>query len=541
MPRSRSRLAVFSTKLIAILATVFLWSSCSDTTEPEEARDPTDPELPRVFIDTRYQPPSGITIVVNAGADLQAALDAADPGDVLVLEAGASFEGSFTLPAKSGDDWIVIRSSAPDAQLPPQGERIDPSFADAMPKLVGTSSLAALKTQAGAHRYRIIGLEITVRSDVTLNYGIVTLGDGGGDQNSLEGVAHDIVIDRSYIHGHENLNVSRCVALNSATTAIIDSYLSECHAVGFDSQAIGGWNGPGPFKILNNYLEGSGENVMFGGADPAIDGLIPSDIEIRGNHFYKPAGWRGGWTVKNLFELKNAQRLLVEGNVFENNWADAQVGFALVWKSANQSGGAPWSGTRDVTFRYNIVRNSTHGLNLSARGSLPNDIPTSRVKVHDNLFEKIGPDSDFGGDGRLFQLLNDHRNIKLVHNTGFCGNSTIIFDGSVASGFVFADNAVNTGTYGVKGSGSSEGIPSLDEYVPGYVFVANIVISGDPERYPDGNFFPATMSDVGFADWTNGDYRLLSGGAYSGAGSDGHDPGADIDAVAAATAGVVRR
>ena len=27
------------------------------------------------------------------------------------------------------------------------------------------------------------------------------------------------------------------------------------------------YNGPGPYKIANNYLEGSGENVVIGGAD----------------------------------------------------------------------------------------------------------------------------------------------------------------------------------------------------------------------------------------------------------------------------------
>src|SRR4029453_10702365 len=32
------------------------------------------------------------------------------------------------------------------------------------------------------------------------------------------------------------------------------------------------------------------------------------------------------WVVKNHFELKNAQRVTVEGNVFENNWAAAQAG-----------------------------------------------------------------------------------------------------------------------------------------------------------------------------------------------------------------------
>jgi hypothetical protein len=53
---------------------------------------------------------------------------------------------------------------------------------------------------------------------------------------------------------------------------------------------------------------------MFGGGDPAIPNLVPSDIEIRRNYFSKPLSWRVGdpsytgvtWLVKNLLELKNA-------------------------------------------------------------------------------------------------------------------------------------------------------------------------------------------------------------------------------------------
>lgn len=30
-----------------------------------------------------------------------------------------------------------------------------------------------------------------------------------------------------------------------------------------------------------NFLEAASENVMFGGADPQIPGLVPADIEIR--------------------------------------------------------------------------------------------------------------------------------------------------------------------------------------------------------------------------------------------------------------------
>jgi hypothetical protein len=43
-----------------------------------------------------------------------------------------------------------------------------------------------------------------------------------------------------------------------------------------------------------------------------------------GNNFYKPLYWQGVWTVKNLFESKIGQRVLIEGNNFTNNWADAQ-------------------------------------------------------------------------------------------------------------------------------------------------------------------------------------------------------------------------
>lgn len=80
----------------------------------------------------------------------------------------------------------------------------------------------------------------------------------------------------------------RGIALNSRATAAIDSHLADFKEDGADSQAICGWNGPGPFKIVNNYREGMGENVMFGGADPSIRDLVPTGIEIRRNHFAKP-------------------------------------------------------------------------------------------------------------------------------------------------------------------------------------------------------------------------------------------------------------
>ncbi|HVG31770.1 MAG TPA: hypothetical protein VM911_01760, partial [Pyrinomonadaceae bacterium] len=54
------------------------------------------------------------TIKVSAKGDLQSAINAAQPGDTILLEAGASFIGPFTLTAKSSPNtdssYITIRT-----------------------------------------------------------------------------------------------------------------------------------------------------------------------------------------------------------------------------------------------------------------------------------------------------------------------------------------------------------------------------------------------------------------------------------------------
>jgi len=51
----------------------------------------TEPELPLLYVDTADAPSNGRTIAVPAGGDFQAALNIAAPGDVIALEAGATF------------------------------------------------------------------------------------------------------------------------------------------------------------------------------------------------------------------------------------------------------------------------------------------------------------------------------------------------------------------------------------------------------------------------------------------------------------------
>src|SRR5690606_1392183 len=91
-----------------------------------------------------------------------------------------------------------------------------------------------VRTEAGAHHYRLIGLEITAAAGATSGGTLVELGDGTGNQSTIESQPHHLVLDRVYIHGTPTLNFQRCLGLNSASTAIIDSWLSECHGKGFD-------------------------------------------------------------------------------------------------------------------------------------------------------------------------------------------------------------------------------------------------------------------------------------------------------------------
>ena len=57
-------------------------------------------------------------------------------------------------------------------------------------------------------------------------------------------------------------------------------HISDIKAVGQDSQALGGFNGPGNYLIENNYLEAAAENFLLGGADPPIPGLITSNVVV---------------------------------------------------------------------------------------------------------------------------------------------------------------------------------------------------------------------------------------------------------------------
>lgn len=490
-------------------------------------------ELPRVVIDTAFPRMTGKTILVSAGGDLQNALDAAQYGDVVALANGGTWTGNYLLRTKAGIGWICIAPSDWSV-VPSGGTRIGPR--PDLPKILSPNNQGAFSTENGAHHYRLVGLDISVPQPVA-NSGLVRF--GSGYEQILAEMPHDLIVDRCYIHGAPTGNLRRAVVLNCANGAVIDSYISECHEHGSDSQAIAGWSGPGPFKIVNNYLEAASENINFGGADPLIQGLIPSDIDIRRNHLTKPLAWKGqNWNVKNLFELKNANRVLVEGNVFDSVWRDGQGGSAVNLKSVNQNQTAPWSCTRDVTIRLNLFRNMGSGFMLTGL-DVGAAVPMERITITDNILTGIDV-LPYDGDGRGFLVNSNPIDVVVAHNTILSPTNTLITFGGPATDpprrFIFRDNLGHGGQYGVKGPGLNTR-DTFTAFMKDGVFLGNVTITTDMTGYPPGNYFPASVKDVGFM--SAADLHLSATSPYANKASDGRDPGADVPAVEEATAGVV--
>ncbi|HET7217096.1 MAG TPA: PKD domain-containing protein [Vicinamibacterales bacterium] len=591
------------------------------------------------------------TIYVSAGGNLQQALNAAQPGDTIYLQEGAEFVGNFVLPVKSGVGWITVRSSAPDTVLPAAGVRVRPADAPHLARLRSPNSSAALRTAAGTHHWVLRYLEFGANQNGLGD--ILQLGDGSSAQTSLDMVPHHITLQHVFVHGDPLLGQKRGIALNASDVTIRDSHISDCKGVGQDTQAIAGWNGPGPYTIENNYLEGAGENIMFGGADPAIANLVADGITFRRNYVSRPMAWRdpiimtpqgvtaagesGGalaagvyayrivarrpigsgnigrstasteaavtvgdgsairvrwnpvpdateylvygrtsgaqtmywtvqatefvdtgsagtsgavptslgtvWTVKNLFELKNARNVLVEENIFENHWKEAQPGYAIVFTPRNSNGACTWCVVEHVRFEWNVVRNVAAGINLLGYDSATRPTrQTNDIAFRQNVFTDVS--TSLGGNAWFMQIGDEPRDLFVEHNTIDANGGSLIYvyggtstDPREVYGFQMIANAARHGSYGMNGAYFSYGNAILTNYYPDNVFLANYLAGASLSRYPAGTLASGTFPSQ-FVDAAGGDFTVVGGSILENAAPDGSDVGADYPALAARLDGV---
>ena len=553
--------------------------------------------LPQVLISTAMAntPAPGITTKVNSGGNLQAALNNAKCGDTIQLEAGATFSGQFTLPYKNCDDehWIIVRTSSDDSLLPAQGSRLTPCYAgvaslpgrpafncvltrNVLAKLVmnrgGMSGPIVLAS--GANHYRLIGLEVTRVVGTGVVYALAS--------PTSSAITSKIIYDRIWFHGTTHDETTRGIQLGGSTyVAVIDSFFTDFHCIYStgsctDAQAINGGiniHPMGPYKIDDNFLEASGENILFGGGSAT---QTPADIEITHNYMFKPLIWMKGqpgyvggsngrpFIVKNLFELKNAKRVLLDSNVMEYTWGGfSQAGFAILL-TPKGNGACPVCQVTDVTIRYNYVAHMGSGMQISNGLADDGEVPLDggRYSIHDVIFDDING-TKFDGENVFAQVstrpgspvLHD---VTINHVTAFpSATSFLIGDVLTADpkmkNFVFTNSIISTGRYPVwsTGTGGTSNCATHDSPLitfnacfSTYTFSHNALVASPSEypssTWPTANFFPASESLVDFVNYIGGNFALLSTSPYKDAGMDGKDLGANVPVVNAVLTNVVK-
>jgi hypothetical protein len=266
--------------------------------------------------------------------------------------------------------------------------------------------------------------------------------------------------------------------------------LSRSRVIGFvhrgaDSQALLAINGPGPYHLIDNELEGSGENVMFGGGSIRSAEMVPGGIVVRGNLLRKPQEWRAKrGSVKNAFECKACNGALIEDNVFDGCWRDAQAGHLIVLTPRNQNGDSPWTVVQDVIIRRNRSIRHTDGYAVNILGSDDNHTSgrTARITIEGNLFE----DSVKG-----FLINRGVDGLTIARNTlpavrwnliTFTGTDTL------KTPLTFTGNVARSGEYGVSGDRASVGMPALLAYTSSLTWNSNVIEKTAQRRirWPDG-------------------------------------------------------
>lgn len=459
----------------------------------------------------------GNKIYVRKGQSFQKALNQANPGDTILLQAGVTFKGSFELPNKGGKEFITIRTSAKDSQLPPANKRIEPKkYVSVLPKLESNiKGKSVITTQAGASYFRFVGIEF--KPTIEGLYDIVQIGKG--DEKNIEDLPHHIEFDRVYIHGDETHGQRRGIAANGRHIKIINSHIENIKKKGYESAAVGAWATDGPIIIENNYLEAAGMSVLFGGAFGPLK-LTPTDCIVRNNHMNKRPEWKGtDWVVKNLFEIKNGKNIKVQNNLMTNNWLMSQNGTAVLFTVRKDS--SDNAVIEDIEFSNNIVRGSAAAVNVygaEAKGG-------RNLVIRNNLFADINAEK-WGGNGS-FLLATDWDGLVIENNTIIqTGNITNAY-GNPVKNFVFRNNIVFRNEYGFFGDSLGEGKRAINKYFPRGIIEKNIIVGGESSVYGTKNYYPASIRQIGFSDMKN--YILPNSNPYRTKGVGGKQVGASID------------
>lgn len=333
-------------------------------------------------------PPPAPSFHVPAGQSIQMALDAAPDGSVVTLEPGAVYVENLQLRRP--------------VTLETLGETEDRAV------IQSTGNWPALDiTSRDVNVY-----DVHVRGTATTN-DLVLIGRGDSSQSSFAQVPVGVGFINCTIEGVTG--TKNGIGLHGADVTILDCHIIAPGRVGQETHGIVGWNGPGPFRIEGVTIEAASIGILFGGADPAIPGLVPADILIEECTISKRPEWRGARLVaKNHIEFKAARRVTVRHNTLQYSWVDGQQGYSILL-TPSQYGSNPSVSLEDILIEGNTILDTGAGFQIMGNGQNSVTGQTRNVTIRNNW---IGTNrSVYGGQGWPFYVLREPRDLVIEQNT----------------------------------------------------------------------------------------------------------------------------
>lgn len=520
-----------------------------------------------------HAPPTR-TINVTTLQQLLNAYNTATGGEHIVIPAGTQLNGEIVLPARNFSDYVTIRSSA---AMPDIRDRVSPTQTGLVTIKATSVNGTPFTINKGASKIRIIGIKFEPRyllqGSIPAAYYLAQIGEAF-TQNNVSENPTKIIMQHCVVNPPNDVNVVHAVLNDGYKVSIISSWLGNIKTYdGTDSQAAISFDGRGAHVYNNNYLEASAENVMYGGVQPSIPEIVSTNIEFRRNHFIKRLAWRvyNGQShlinAKNLFESKNARRIYFEGNVFDNHWDGARgqrFAFAIMSSTSPGSPGefVPWAVSEDIIWENNRLKGAFGGFNTGVvnDGIEPfHGLKPTNIVIKNMLFEDISnrwgaPGNQYGS--KLIQP-NNVEDFRFDHVTLIDRDNTLDMNVFYATGnnyrFAITNSILTMGQYGLRGSNVGGGFNALN---PGTDNLSATVCSRpanatwkltnnvmprfnvDVTCYPSTGFqnsYPNNYTNVGFVNYTTGNYQLATSSPYRNTASDGTDPGVNYPVLVART------
>ena len=514
---------------------------------------------------------TGTVYDVTSAATWATAVAAAGDGDGIRITADFSISAELLLSrTSSSGGWVRVytdRLATLDTNVPYSGNymtctstnRVDPATDGTSIRtvtLTGTSNVAALHCAQSAVGYWISGIKFTRTSDG--NEAIVDLGATTMTQDAH--LPSRIVLDRCVLDAAENakrglnlhgkdLLVSGCSIINATSTP--QGYT--------DSVGIAAWRGGKNMLIFNNAVSAESECIIFGGGDPPISNFLAgTDVAIIRNLLFKPAPWDSDASYnlkKNMFELKNGERVLFFGNVLQRYRSSSGGQFyQYAFTPTNQDGGQTWARVVDVNVvgNYSIDSNEGGVLQINPQGSSANDNQGGARFTFAHNYHPHG--SDDGQSKFVFSCgtAPDQTNwddFHMEHNTVPCKETWFTIDNSLLgvgswARFVCRNNANwKAPNFGPVFTSAGVNKAQLDSAFgsANWTFANNAQVTGGASwstlAVSPYNNIQDTAANM-FTAPGSADYSAKTAGPLDGGATDGLMIGADVPWVLTLTTGV---